>query len=385
MTARRVGQALAAPIAAAVVSLLVASIAVLLSGNNPLDAFEAMWTYIDSTSSVVAILNRAGPYYVSALAAAIGFKMGLFNIGVDGQYRIAALMAAYFGAAVDLPAPIHVAFIMLVAIVSGGLYAGIAGTLKVKRGVNEVIATIMLNYIATGLIAFMLTRWLKADNAGGGAQVIKTKELPRSGWMPDLNALFEKFGFHFPNNTVLYGYIVVAAVLGIGFYLVVWRTRFGFELRSSGINPAAARAAGVNPGRMVLITMLISGGLAGMVGIGPLLSNTHFFEASGGQFPRLLGFTGIGVALLGRNHPAGIALAAFVYAGIERSTQVLSPLGIPSEISSIIQGTLILSSVIAYEVVRRHGEAAAVHAASRGHDVAAPPEPLVGRTEGAPL
>jgi ABC-type uncharacterized transport system permease subunit len=385
MTGRRVGQALAAPIAAAIVSLLVASIALLLSGNNPLDAFEAMWTYVDSTSSVVAIVNRAGPYYVSALAAAIGFKMGLFNIGVDGQYRIAALMAAYFGAAVDLPAPIHVAFIMLVGIVFGGLYAGIAGALKVKRGVNEVIATIMLNYIATGLIAFMLTRWLKADSTGGGAQVIKTKQLPQSGWMPHLNALFEKFGFHFPNNTVLYGYVVVAAVLGIGFYLVVWRTRFGFELRSSGINPAAARASGVNPGRMVLITMLISGGLAGMVGMGPLLSNTHFFEASGGQFPRLLGFTGIGVALLGRNHPAGIALAAFVYAGIERSTQVLSPLGIPSEISSIIQGTLILSSVIAYEVVRRRGEAVAVHAASRGQDVATTPEPLVGQTEGEPL
>jgi ABC-type uncharacterized transport system permease subunit len=386
MTRRRIVQALAAPVAAAIVSLIVASIALLLSGTNPLDAFEAMWTYVDSTASVVAIINRAGPYYVSALAAAIGFKMGLFNIGVDGQYRIAALMAAYFGAAVDLPAPLHVAFIMLVGVTFGAMYAGIAGLLKVKRGVNEVIATIMLNYIATGLITWLLTRWLKADSTdGGGAQIIKTEELPPSAWMPHLNALFEKFGFHFPANTVLYGYLVVAAILGIGFYLVVWRTRFGFELRSSGVNPAASRAAGVNPGRMVLTTMLISGGIAGMVGLGPLLSNTHFFEASGGQFPLRLGFTGIGVALLGRNHPAGIALAAIVYAGIERSTQVLSPLGIPSEISSIIQGTLILSMVISYEVVRRRGEAAAVHAASRGHETPVPPEPLVGRAEGAPL
>jgi simple sugar transport system permease protein len=136
---------------------------------------------------------------------------------------------------------------------------------------------------------------------------------------------------------------------------------------------------------MIIVTMLISGGLAGMVAIGPLLSEAHLFESSGGQFPLALGFTGIGVALLGRNHPVGMAIAAIVFAGIERSTQVLSPLGIPSEISRILQGTLILSSVIAYEVVRRQGEAAAVRAASRGHDRVTTPEPLVGRTEGAPL
>jgi ABC-type uncharacterized transport system permease subunit len=376
-------QALVAPLAAVIISLAIASIVLIISGHNPLDAYEAMWTYIDSTESVVAILNRAGPYYVSALAAAIGFKMGLFNIGVDGQYRLAALFAATLGAAVSLPAVLHVAFIMLVAVVVGGLYAGFAGVLKVGRGVNEVISTIMLNYIATGTIAFLLTRHFREEREGVG--ITKTPDIDRSGWLPDLNRLLEVFGFHMPAGTRLYGYLVVAALLGVGFYILVWRTRFGFELRSSGINPFAARASGVKPGRMIIITMLISGGLAGMVAIGPLLSETHMFEASGGQFPLTLGFTGIGVALLGRNHPVGIAFGAIVYAGIERSTQVLSPLGIPAEISRILQGTLILSSVIAYEVVRRRGEAAAVRAASRGHDRVPTPEPLVGHTGGAPL
>jgi simple sugar transport system permease protein len=385
LTLQRFSQALIAPVAAALISVIVASIALLIAGHNPFDAFRAMWSYVDSTVSVVAILNRATPYYVSALAAAIGFKMGLFNIGVDGQYRLAALLAATAGAAVTLPAVFHVAFIFIVAMGVGAAYAGIAGVLKVTRGVNEVIATIMLNFIATGLIAFMLTRWFKAETTGGGAQITKTEQLPKSAWMPDLNAAFEKIGFHFPANTRLYGYIVVAAILGIAFYLVIWRTRFGFDLRSSGINPFAARASGVKPGRMILITMLMSGAIAGLVGMGPLLSDTHFFEASGGQFPLGLGFTGIGVALLGRNHPAGIALAAFVYAGIERSTQVLSPMGIPPEISRILQGTLILSAVIAYEVVRRYSEAAAVRAASRGIDTHITAEPLVGRSEGAPL
>src|SRR5688500_2371453 len=136
---------------------------------------------------------------------------------------------------------------------------------------------------------------------------------------------------------------------------------------------------------MIIGTMLMSGAIAGLVGLGPILSDIHFFEASGGQFPLQLGFTGIGVALLGRNHPAGIAVAAFVYAGIERSTQVLSPLGIPSEISRILQGTLILAYVIAYEVVRRWAEASAVRAAARGHETPAAPGPLVGHAEGAPL
>jgi simple sugar transport system permease protein len=331
---------------------------------------------------VVAIVNRAGPYYVAALAAAIGFKMGLFNIGVNGQYTLAALLAAAAGAAVDLPAVLHVTFIIAVAVAVGAAYAGIAGVLKVKRGVNEVIATIMLNYIAIGLISFLLTRWLKEEREG--TNITRTTPIGRSGWMPDLNTAFEKVGFHFPANTRLYGYLVLAIVVGIAFYLLVWRTRFGYELRSSGVNPDAARAAGVNPGRMVIITMLMSGALAGLVGIGPLLSDTRFFT-SGGVFPLTLGFTGIGVALLGRNHPAGIALAAFVYAGIERSTQVLSTLGIPSEISRILQGTLILTSVIAYEVVRRYSEAASVRAASRGHDAPADTAPLVGTAEGAPL
>ena len=381
----RLVQALAAPVAAAVISLVVASIALLASGHNPFEAFEAMWTYVDSTTSVVAIINRAAPYYVSALAAAIGFKMGLFNTGVDGQYRIAALLAAAAGAAVELPAVLHVAFIFAVAIVVGAIYAGIAGVLKVKRGVNEVIATIMLNYIATGTIAYLLTRWLKEDNAGT-VGVTKTKPIPESGWLPDLNNLVSKFGFHI-TGIRLSSYLIVAIVLGVGFYLLVNRTRFGFDLRASGVNPFAARAAGVSPGRMIILTMLISGGIAGLVGMGPVLSDIHFFEASGGQFPLQLGFTGIGVALLGRNHPAGIALAAFVYAGIERSTQVLPTIGMPPEISRILQGTLILSSVIAYEVVRRRAEAAAVRAASRGHAVGGGEavQPLVGRAEGAPL
>ena len=133
------------------------SIALLAIGESPVTAFRAMfgadrlrrapW----STSSTVP-----RPYYVMGLAVALGFKMGLFNIGADGQYRIGALLAAAAGAAVTLPAPLHVLFIVLVAMVGAGAYAGIAGVLKVTRGVNEVVSTIMLNFIATGITAYLL-------------------------------------------------------------------------------------------------------------------------------------------------------------------------------------------------------------------------------------
>jgi ABC-type uncharacterized transport system permease subunit len=179
--------------------------------------------------------------------------------------------------------------------------------------------------------------------------------------MPDLNRPIEALGFHFPTNTRLYGYLVLAIIVGIIFYVVVWRTRFGFDLRTSGVNPFAAQSSGVDPGRMVIVTMLISGGLAGLVGMGQMLSSGHLY---GDQFPSGLGFTGIAVALLGRNHPGGIAVGAFVWAAIETAAIGLSDVGIPQEITRIMQGTLLLSAVIAYEIVRRHSEAAAIKAAS---------------------
>ena len=109
-----------------------------------------MGSYVDSADSVANILNRAAPYYVAGLAVALGFKMGLFNIGADGQYRLAALLSAAAGAAVHLPSVIHVTFVFVVALLVGGAYAAIPGVLKVTRGVNEVVSTIMLNFIATG-------------------------------------------------------------------------------------------------------------------------------------------------------------------------------------------------------------------------------------------
>jgi simple sugar transport system permease protein len=335
---------------AALLAVVVGSLVLLLIGKNPADAFRAMISYLDSTDSVVAVLNRGSWYYVSALAAAIGFRMGLFNIGVDGQYRLAGLFAAALGAEVHLPAVIHVPFMFIIAMAVGGAYAAIPGVLKVKRGVNEVIATIMLNYVATSITAYLLINYFWHRDPSGRDLIPKTDQLDKSALIPDLNAAIEKLGFHFAPGVRLYGFIVVAALAGAAFYIVVWRTRFGFDLRMSGLNPLAARTSGVDPKGMIVRTMIFSGALGGVLAMGPLLSDTRVF---GDQFPTQLGFTGIAVALLGRNHPAGIALAAFVWAALERASQALAAQDVPTEISRILQGTLLLSAVITYEIINR--------------------------------
>jgi ABC-type uncharacterized transport system permease subunit len=352
---RIVGQILA-PLLAAAVAIIVSSIALLIADESPVTAFEAMWSNIDGTGAIILIINRAVPYYVAGVAVAIGFKMNLFNIGAAGQYQLAALLAAAAGASVSLWAPLHIAFVFLVAIVTGAAYAAIAGILKVWRGVNEVISTIMLNYIAIGISAFLLAEPLRNELSGNLAA---TKSLPSSAHLPDLDRLFSAIGFHLP--VPLHGFLPFAILIGIGYWLLLNRSRFGFNLRVSGANPAAARTAGVNPKRMILITIILSGAIAGTIGLGPLMTEEFNY---GDQFPKTLGFTGIAIALLGRNHPVGVAAAALVWATIERATQPLSTIGIPQEIGVILQGSFLLAAVIAYEVVKRWADAAEARAAA---------------------
>lgn len=365
-----------APIIAAVAAVIISSIALLISGNNPVNAFVEMWKTIDSTESVVLIINRAVPYYISGVAVAIGFKMNLFNIGSNGQYLLAALIAGWAGAEVSLPPVLHVAFIFLVAVTVGGLWALIAAILNVTRNVNVVVSTIMLNYIAIGLSSFLLAEVFR-DNENGGL-VAQTKAIPESGQIPSLNRLFEIVGFDFAPGVDLYGFLPFAIVLGIGYHVLLNRSRFGYNLRISGMNPEAGRAAGVSPKKMVLITLSLSGAVAGMIGLPYLLADPNF-QKYGDAFPTMVGFTGLGIALLGRNSPVGIAAAAIVWATIERATQRLGPIGVPPEIGQILQGSFLLVAVIAYEVVRRRNEAAAVAAAAAvtGEGAGPPPEHIV--------
>jgi len=364
---------LIAPVAAIVFSLLVSSIALALIHKSPFSAFQQMVAYAVysngkvQTSQIISILNTATPLFLSGLAVAIGFKMNLFNIGVEGQYYLAALLSASLGAAIHLPAPLHVLVIVLAAMAVGAFWSGIAGLLKVTRGVSEVISTIMLNFIAFGIGSYLLFVYLKRPSVAADLTT-RTKEIPRSGLFPSLDKVF---GITNPVEP-LSGFIVVAVVVGVLYYLLVWRTRFGFNLRATGLNPEAARVSGVNPAAMVMRTMLLSGAVAGLVGVMYLLS---FFHAYTLDFPTGLGFSGIAVALVGRNNPAGVGAAAVLFAFLQISAQILDLNGIPKEVIEIMQGVIILSVVVAYELVRRLIQAQEVKAAAQRLREAPEPAP----------
>lgn len=330
---------------ATLAALAIASLVLLLTGADPVDVVGEMVRFSLRPSNRVNILNRATTYYLSAVAVAVGFRMNLFNIGVDGQYRMAAMLAASVGGAVSLPAPLHVALVLVTAAVVGGAWAGIAGLLRASRGVSEVISTIMLNFIATGVVAFLLDPRRLAEPVPGSNN-IGTRPIPPSGQVPGVRLLGGG-----PNDRV-FGLLVLAVIVGIGYALVLGRTRFGFDLRATGISRSAAVASGVNVRRMTVTVMVLSGAVAGLVGMPQLLGASHRYAL---DFPAGLGFTGIAIALLGRNHPVGIALGALVWSFLDVSSITLNFLDIAPEVVKILQGAILMSVVVAYELVRRAG------------------------------
>jgi general nucleoside transport system permease protein len=368
--------ALAAPVAAVAFALLVSSIVLLISGRDPITAFSAMLEYGSRLETVVDALNRATPLYIAGVAVAIGFRMNLFNIGVESQYVLAALISTQVGSQIDLPAPLHVAVIILVAMVIGGLWAAIPAVLKVTRNVNEVISTIMLNAIGVSFIAAaLLARW---DTVG---QDTRTADIPPSGRMPELNWLLEIFTRDIGRGRSLYGFLLVAVLVGIVYWFVLNRTTFGYDLRASGANPLAAEASGVPAKRMIMLAMIGSGVVAGLIGLPDVLGDRYHF---GGDFPRGLGFLGIAVALLGRNSPVGIIAAALVFGFLDATAPILELRGdAPREIVTITKGVIIFAAVIAYAVVERANRRREVTAAARASARGPTDEQPVPAGEGA--
>jgi ABC-type uncharacterized transport system permease subunit len=341
---RRVGLGLAAPLLAIVVAFVVTSLILLVAGD-PVGAVWAQLIDVPLPRQVIAIINAATVFYLSAIAVAIGFRMNLFNIGVDGQYRVAAFAAAVFAGQGWLPGWLNIIAALIVAMVAGGLWAGIAGLLKVTRGVSEVISTIMLNAIATFLVAYLLS--LAAQRVEG-SNAVNTKPIPESSRVPGISL----DGIIATPNKV-YGLIVLSILVGLLYWFVLGKTRFGFDLRTTGRSETAAVASGVKVKRMVLTSMVISGAVAGLVGM-PLLFGQDY--AYGDTFQSGLGFAGIAIALLGRNNAVGIVFAALLWAYLDAQGNGLQiNAGVSDRLVLVIQGVIVLSVVIAYELVRRAG------------------------------
>jgi ABC-type uncharacterized transport system permease subunit len=324
---------LLAPVLAVVFAALLCAVALLVSGDSPWLALSTMVGQVGQGTTAVDIVNSAAVYYLSGLAVAVGFQMKLFNIGVEGQFRLAACLAAIVGGLWVLPPVLHTTLIIAVAVLVGAGWAGIAALLKAYRGVSEVISTIMLNAIATGLIAFLI----RPDTFGVlRGNNISTQPIGPSGRFP---------GISLGGAGTVFGMVFVAAALGVGYWFLLGRTRFGFELKASGESATAAAAGGVNARRMTVAALLLSGGIAGLIGLPELLGRDFAYTLNS---PQGYGFTGIAIALLGRNHPVGIAFGSLLWAFLDKAALALDNVGVPREIAVIMQGVTVISVVIAY-------------------------------------
>ena len=336
---RRIVVALAGPVLALLVAAIISTVVLLITGDD-VGAFWKVMLSVPEHRNIVAILNQTSLLYLSGVAAAIGFRMNLFNIGVEGQYRLAGFAAGAFAGQAWLPGKLNTLGAIVVAMVVGAIWAGIPGILRVTRGVSEVISTIMLNAIAGSLIGYLITRW--GVNNGNATN---TKTIPEGARVGSFNI----FG---DSPTELYGLSLVAILIGIGFWVLLNRTRFGFDLRAAGASETAAVASGVSVKRMIVTSMLLSGAVAGLIGLPVMFSDSFNY---GSSFQTGLGFTGIAVALLGRNNPVGIAFGALIFAFLNQQATLLNILaGVSPDIISVTQGVIVMAVVIAYEVVRRY-------------------------------
>ncbi len=328
---------LASTLSAVLLALAICAVLLAVTGKNPWQAYSTIFQTGTESDKLLEMMKRATPLIFSATAVAVGFKMNLFNIGVEGQYLFAALIAAVVGGRINLPAPLHVTVILLVAMVAGAAWASIAAVLKVTRGVHEVISTIMLNYVALSVIQWLFENFFR-DNGESGLNV-KTKLIPTSGRMPDI--VKGRLG----------GMFLVALLVVFLYWVLVFKSRFGFRLRSSGINPGAARTSGIDANKMIFLSLLISGGIAGLVAMQSVVGEIYGYGPN--ATPTQLGFLGIAVALLGRHHPLGIVSAALLFGFLDSTSAQLQLNEIPSSIVKLIQAITVLTVVIINEATIR--------------------------------
>jgi simple sugar transport system permease protein len=353
--ARQLGWRLLAPAVALLVSALVGALVILIVQRSYSDlsaVASSMWNYgLLNRSSFAFIFGRATPFIFAGLAVAIGFKAGLFNIGVEGQYAIGALVAAVAGAKLSLPTVLEIPLVLLAGMAGGLAWALIPALLKVYRGAHEVISTIMMNYVANGVLLYLLSGPLKDQHQVGAIAQQRTVAVHDTAQVGSMVPFFNSIGFNFRASSPV-TWLFLLAIVGAAVYsFVVRRTRFGFELRVLGTNPRAAEPAGIRTNRMMLRAMLLSGAVAGLVGLQDVLGFDGYMKL---DYVRGYGFTAIAIALLGRNTGLGIVAGALLFSYLDRASSGIGlNTDVPKEVTLIMQGVIILTIAIAYELVRR--------------------------------
>jgi len=320
---------------AVLLALLIGAILLLLSGANPIQAYAALFEgAFGSITAIGRTLEKATPLIFSGLAVAFAFKGGLFNIGAQGQLLFGAITAAAIGFGIQgLPAIIHIPLALLGGALAGGFYASIAGVLKAYRGAHEVIVTIMLNYIAINITDYLSDGPWKDTSPGN--IVARTPEILDSARIPNLGGI--PFGFF------------LAILAAIVIWWLLWKTTIGFEIRTVGLNPHAARYAGIKVAQMIILTMVISGMLAGLGGAVETMGVVYRYQPG---FNVGLGFDGITVAMLGKTNPFGVIPAAILVGAMKAgASQMQFSSGVAKEIVDVIQA-LILFFVSADVIIR---------------------------------
>jgi simple sugar transport system permease protein len=330
------------PLVSVLLAAAVSAVILLLVGENPIHIGSVMLTgSLGSLRALANTLEEATPLIFTGLCVAVALRCGLFNIGGEGQLVVGAFAAAWAGVKLTGLDPVaHVTLCVLLAGLAGALWALIAGILKARFGAHEVINTIMLNYIA-----FIVTNYL-----------VTTAYFKKPGQIPQTYDILP--GSALPRLSFIYQYtrlnlgFVLAIVAVILVYVILEKTRLGFELKSVGLNPTASRASGISVVRNMVIAMAIAGFLAGMAGSERVLGVHRYFIS---PFPFGYGFAGIAVALLGRNHPIGVLGAAIFFGALASGgAQVDMETSVPRELVTVIQAIVIIFVACEY-LVRKMG------------------------------
>jgi simple sugar transport system permease protein len=294
-----------------------------------------------SINGLAETLVKATPLLLASLGVSVAFRSRLFNVGAEGQLYIGALAATLVAFRTGGLAPgLAIALVILAGALGGGAWGLIPGYLKARHGLDEIIVTIMLNYVATLLISFLVRNNLR-DPSG---------YLPHSAPLPSATVLPVIVA-----GTRLHAGLFIALAAALLVFILLWRTRVGYELRMVGTGPEAARAAGINVALTTVVAMTISGALAGLAGMSEVAGVHHRLleDISPGY-----GFTAIAIALLGGNSPLGITLASFLFAGLDvGSSAMQTRVGVPVHVVTVIQGAIILLVVgrEAFGRLRRFG------------------------------
>lgn len=320
--------AIVVPLASVVCGFIVAGIAVFVTGNDPVQALSALFQGAFTNHDAFAeTLVSTIPYIFLGLALALGFKAGLFNIGAEGQFYVGALTGVFIAYTIrGLPGLIEIPLALLAGMLGGFVWSGIAGALKARFGAHEVITTIMLNYVA-----FLLANYL----IDGGLMLAKHVSTPRT---PDVDPNAQ-LPILIPNTRLHFGLILALLAIPAVWFLIE-RTTTGFQLRSVGFNPTAARANGVSVARTLVLSMGLSGALAGLAGIVQILGLAHHMTdtvAAG------YGFDAIAVALLARSNPWAVLPAAFLFGALRNGAGFMQlETQVSADLVSVVQAMVII-------------------------------------------